>query len=216
MSKLLLKSFPTYICIPQIINVTFSYSDYSGYRIYLNEHRVPCFSILQLFCKISGLYSKGSSRPYSFKIEYRTDKIPNKRILMNTPTGELIMKDIKIYQETTQLMWSIMPTRAMYYEFYGKIYNNYLEHLSIFYDKEYNKFYFDFGKTPKQVTINILNLMSKLRTLPLFKKEPWTHFKITLHDDGKSDFEFAYIPEDKDEPGVYMKEGNRAPYPPES
>ena len=46
--------------------------------------------------------------------------------------------------------------------------------------------------------------MEELRELEMFT-EKWTHFKISLSEEGKIDFAFAYIPKDDYWPGLFMK-----------
>ena len=124
-------------------------------------------------------------------------------------------EDQKISQEIVKLMWSIMSHEAVKFEFYSKIYNSYDENRAVFFNNKNEQFYFEFDEMPVEIFDQIVKLARQLRTLPPYKKEPWTHFKVTLHDDGKFNFDFAYIPEEKDELGIYMKEGNPAPYPPQ-
>jgi hypothetical protein len=126
-------------------------------------------------------------------------------------------EDQKISQDIVKLMWSIMANEATRFEFYGKIYNYYDEcHPVLFDDQDQNKkFHSELRAMPSEVFSKIMQLARKLRTLPPYEREPWTHFKITLHDNGKFNFEFAYITQEKDQPSVFMKEGNPAPYPPE-
>lgn len=63
---------------------------------------------------------------------------------------------------------------------------------------------FDFDKMPGEIGDKIISLMDELRELEIFT-EKWTHFKISLTEEGKIDFAFAYIPKDDYWPGLFMK-----------
>ena len=63
---------------------------------------------------------------------------------------------------------------------------------------------FDFDKMPGEIGDKIISLMEELRQLEIFT-EKWTHFKISLTEEGKIDFAFAYIPKDDYWPGLFMK-----------
>ncbi len=63
---------------------------------------------------------------------------------------------------------------------------------------------FDFDKMPGEIGDKIISLMEELRELEIFT-EKWTHFKISLTEEGKIDFAFAYIPKDDYWPGLFMK-----------
>ena len=63
---------------------------------------------------------------------------------------------------------------------------------------------FDFDKMPGEIGDKIISLMEELRELEIFT-EKWTHFKISLTEEGKIDFAFAYIPEEDSWVSLYMR-----------
>lgn len=63
---------------------------------------------------------------------------------------------------------------------------------------------FDFDKVLVGIVKKIMFLAEKLRSLHIFL-EKWTHFKISLTEEGKIDFVFAQIQKDDSWPGLFMK-----------
>ena len=63
---------------------------------------------------------------------------------------------------------------------------------------------FDFDKMPGEIGDKIISLMEELRELEIFT-EKWTHFKISLNEEGEIDFAFAYIPKDDHGPNLFMR-----------
>lgn len=57
---------------------------------------------------------------------------------------------------------------------------------------------------PGEIGDKIISLMEELKSLDMFI-EKWTHFKISLTEEGKIDFEFAYIPEEDSWVSIYMR-----------
>ncbi|WP_336033314.1 hypothetical protein [Acinetobacter bereziniae] len=70
--------------------------------------------------------------------------------------------------------------------------------------KNGKKYSFDFDKVLVEIGNKIILLMEDLRSMEMFT-EKWTHFKISLTEEGKIDFAFAYIPKDDYWPGLFMK-----------
>lgn len=105
------------------------------------------------------------------------------------------MNEQEIYQKTAELIWSIMPEEAKIMVCEGKIYP---EHNSYSFEwiTETNQIcWFEMDNIPHEIGQKIIITMEELRSLDIFL-EKWTHFKISLTEAGKIDFEFAYIPEE--------------------
>ncbi|MDV8157999.1 immunity protein YezG family protein [Acinetobacter bereziniae] len=114
------------------------------------------------------------------------------------------MKDQEIYRKIGELLWSIMPQEADIIYFIGKIYPEHQEWITRFMLKNGGLSTFDFGKEPSNIEMQISELVNGLKELDLFK-EKWTHYKISLTDNGKFNIDFAYILEEDNWPNLFMK-----------
>lgn len=115
------------------------------------------------------------------------------------------MKDQEIYQKIGELLWSIMPEDSIEIYFTGDIYP---EHYSggakwLLRNGKIDTFSFE-NHNAYEIENKISLLMKELRSLDLFP-EKWTHYKLTLAEDGKFNAEFAYIPEEDHWPTLYMR-----------
>ena len=114
------------------------------------------------------------------------------------------MKDQEIYQKIGELLWSIMAEEATIIFCTGMIYLDLNSYSFRWLTQDGKSKSFDFDKMPSEIGDKIISLMEELRELEIFT-EKWTHFKISLTEEGKIDFTFAYIPKDDYWPGLYMK-----------
>ncbi|WAU72844.1 immunity protein YezG family protein [Acinetobacter sp. TR11] len=114
------------------------------------------------------------------------------------------MKDQEIYQQIGELLWSIMPQEAEVIYFTGKVYPDFQGWGTTFLLKKGSRGTFDFGQEPTNIELKIKDLVCDLRDLEIFKEE-WTHFKVSLTEEGKIGFNFAYIPEEDDWVSLYMR-----------
>lgn len=114
------------------------------------------------------------------------------------------MKDQEIYQKIGELLWSIMAEEAKTIFCEGYIYPDTNSCGFEWLTQNGKKDSFDFDKVPVEIGNQIIALMEELRSLDMFV-EKWTHFKISLTEEGKIDFEFAYISKDDYWPGLFMK-----------
>ncbi|MFW1649767.1 immunity protein YezG family protein [Acinetobacter nosocomialis] len=114
------------------------------------------------------------------------------------------MKDQEIYQKLGELLWSIMNENAHIIFCEGYIYSDAKSYSFEWIESNNRIGWFDFDTIPHEIGDEIINLMEKLNSSEIFK-EKWTHFKISLTEEGKFNIEFAYIPEDDRWPGLYMK-----------
>ena len=114
------------------------------------------------------------------------------------------MQEQEIYQKIGELLWSIMPEEATMVYFTGDIYPEHWSGGANWLLKNGKIETFPFGESPYEIESQIYALMKKLRSLDMFV-EKWTNYKITLTEEGKIDFEFAYIPEDDHWPGLFMR-----------
>ena len=119
------------------------------------------------------------------------------------------MKDQEIYQKIAKIMWSIMLPEAKIFEISGKCYGSFMEDESWFSDADGNRFQFAFDDVPILPLHEIMTLAAELKRLEPFAQKPWTHFKAVLHDSGKFKMEFAYVPEEENVIGVYMKSATK-------
>jgi len=115
-----------------------------------------------------------------------------------------MMNDQKIYQRIGELLWSIMPENALEIYYIGCIYADYSAGGAEWLTKENKIISFEIGQRPYEIESQIDELIVELRLLDIFK-EKWTHFKITLTDNGKFNSEFGYIPREDSWVNLYMK-----------
>lgn len=114
------------------------------------------------------------------------------------------MNEQEIYQKIGELLWSIMAEDAKIIFCTGMIYPDTKSYSFEWTNKDNNFIWFDIDGIPHEIGEKILSLMEILRSLDMFT-EKWTHFKISLTEEGKINFEFAYIPEEDHWPGLYMR-----------
>lgn len=114
------------------------------------------------------------------------------------------MKDQEIYQKIGELLWSIMAEEATIVFCTGMIYLDINSYSFRWLTQDGKKKSFDFDKIPGEIGDKVISLMEELRSMEMFV-EKWTHFKISLTEEGKIDFAFAYIPKDDYWPGLFMK-----------
>lgn len=109
-----------------------------------------------------------------------------------------------IYQKLGELLWSIMNENAHIIMCEGYIYLDTTSYSFEWIESNSRIGWFDFDAIPHEIGDEIIHLMERLNSSEIFK-EKWSHFKISLTEDGKFNIEFAYIPEDDRWPGLYMK-----------
>lgn len=114
------------------------------------------------------------------------------------------MNNQEKYQKIGELLWSIMAEEATILFCTGMIYLDLNSYSFRWLTQDGKNKSFDFDKMPGEIGDKIISLMEELRELEIFT-EKWTHFKISLTEEGKIDFAFAYIPKDDYWPGLFMK-----------
>ncbi len=114
------------------------------------------------------------------------------------------MNDQKIYQRIGEFLRSIMPENVLEIYYIGCIYPDYSAGGAEWLTKENKIVSFEMGQRPYHIESQIDELIDQLRLLDIFK-EKWTHFKITLTDNGVFNTEFGYIPRDDSWVNLYMK-----------
>lgn len=114
------------------------------------------------------------------------------------------MNEQQMYQKIGELLWSIMPKEAKIIFCEGYIYSDTNSCGFEWLNQNDKNDSFDFDKYPVEIGEKIIFLLEELRVLDIFR-EKWTHFKISLTEEGKIGFEFAYIPEEDSWVSLYMK-----------
>lgn len=114
------------------------------------------------------------------------------------------MNNQEKYQKIGELLWSIMAEESTILFCTGMIYLDLNSYSFRWLTQDGKNKSFDFDKMPGEIGDKIISLMEELRELEIFT-EKWTHFKISLTEEGKIDFAFAYIPKDDYWPGLFMK-----------
>ena len=87
------------------------------------------------------------------------------------------------YQKIGELLWSIMAEEATILFCTGMIYLDLNSYSFRWLTQDGKNKSFDFDKMPGEIGDKIISLMEELRELEIFT-EKWTHFKITLTDNG--------------------------------
>jgi len=111
----------------------------------------------------------------------------------------------KIYQEIIDLMWSIFPEDGIEAHYNSQIFENSNEKIFYWLDKNGDKAWYEFEKSPSKVLTKIMNQLKLLQQHKLFEKEKWTHCKVTVTDEYKLNIKFTYIAQKNSWPGLYMK-----------
>ena len=93
------------------------------------------------------------------------------------------MNDQKIYQRIGEFLRSIMLENVLEIYYIGCIYPDYSAGGAEWLTKENKIVSFEMGQRPYHIESQIDDLIVELRLLDIFK-EKWTHFKITLTDNG--------------------------------
>lgn len=122
------------------------------------------------------------------------------------------MTDQEIFKKIGQLLWSIMPTDIKEIIFCGKDYNSYSQQKFIL--KTHNGLLRSFTKNDSHtddIGDEILGLVIKLKDIPPYLSNPWTHFKVSLTEKGEFSIKFKYISKEQDSMGIYMRTANESP-----
>lgn len=114
------------------------------------------------------------------------------------------MNEQELYQKIGELLWSIMTEEAIVIFCTGTIYSDSNSYSFRWLTQDGKKKSFDFDKMPDEIGDQIIGLMEELRSLDMFV-EKWTHFEISLTEEGKIDFAFAYIPEEDSWVSLFMR-----------
>lgn len=114
------------------------------------------------------------------------------------------MNEQEIYQKIGELLWSTMAEEATIIFCTGMIYLDLNSYSFRWLTQDGKNKSFDFDKMPGEIGDKIISLMEELRELEIFT-EKWTHYKISLTEEGKFNIDFAYIPESDDWVNLYMK-----------
>lgn len=109
------------------------------------------------------------------------------------------------YNEIGRLLWSIFPEDSAKIICEGHLFDSYRESTIYWFDMEGTENSFEFKMTPQDVVDSILDVLISLQSHEHFKKEAFTHFKITLANNGKIKIDFAYISRQDSWPGLYMR-----------
>ena len=114
------------------------------------------------------------------------------------------MQEQEIYQKIGELLWSIMVDDADTIYCEGFMYPE-IDSYSFEWITKQNKIaWFEMNEIPHEAGQNVISLMEELRSLDFFFFY-WTHFKISLTEQGNIDFKFAYIPKNDYWPGLFMR-----------
>ena len=65
--------------------------------------------------------------------------------------------------------------------------------------------YFELGKNPAELERKVMEAAQRLKASLPFRDNPWSHFKFSISSDKRINVDFAYVPEDDDWVGVYMR-----------
>ncbi|WP_449467353.1 hypothetical protein [Stenotrophomonas humi] len=117
------------------------------------------------------------------------------------------MTDSEIYNAVAKAMWSIMPKEAVFFEIFGKCYDDFLEHEAWLVGASGERFQFGFDDYPEKVLYEVMRNMRLLKEMDPFKAQPWTHFMVTLSEKGGFKVSFAYVPREENVIGIYMRGG---------
>ena len=111
----------------------------------------------------------------------------------------------KIYDKIRDQVKSIMPDEAKEFIFRVKLYPGVTSYTSYWFRKDGRRDGFGFDDLPRGVSDEITDLCAQLQTLPRFERAPFTHCEGRLTDSGEFKMEFANIPKEDNDGGLYMR-----------
>lgn len=109
--------------------------------------------------------------------------------------------DQVIYQKLGELLWSVMSPEDSNIIFRGQVYSDHQD-FQLLSDTDQIPGYIEI---PTNLFFDLRELVEDLKKCSVFSKEPWNHFKVFLNQEGSFKIEFAYIPEEHNWVGLYMK-----------
>ncbi|WP_271270851.1 hypothetical protein [Aliamphritea hakodatensis] len=114
-------------------------------------------------------------------------------------------EDQKIYQEIGKALWSLMPDNAQLIYCIGMVYSDTHQIGPEWVNHDGSLGQFDFENYPDDFCADVYQLVVKLQELPPYERQPWSHFKASLTEEGRFKMDFAYIPQADSWPGLFMK-----------
>ncbi|HHB81080.1 MAG TPA: hypothetical protein ENK83_04945 [Aliiroseovarius sp.] len=114
--------------------------------------------------------------------------------------------DKKIYLEKIgELLWSIMPRRAVQIGYQGQIYGGFSQSNLFWIGKKGRVRSFGFDDFPEDVAFEIEDTIAAMRDLPEFRHAPFNQFEVTLEEKGRAQIRVATIPEENSWVGLFLK-----------
>jgi len=112
----------------------------------------------------------------------------------------------ELYQQIANRMAAAVPQTAAAAIYTGKIYASHEQCGLSWLGPSGEVQQFPFGRRPERIEFELRELIGEVRNLmSRSDREPWTHFQIMLRCGAKINMIFAYIPEDDDWVGVFMR-----------
>lgn len=111
----------------------------------------------------------------------------------------------EIYEEIGRLIWSIFPSDGVEAYFYAKLFEISTEDSFDWIDINGDKVWYEFENSPDEIALEVVQQLKILQQHTIFEKDPWTHCKVTVTDEGRLTIDFAYIPNEDSWPGLYMR-----------
>ncbi len=112
-----------------------------------------------------------------------------------------------IYQKIGELLWSIFPRDALEVNFDCQLYDTFSQHdffwIAMNEKGEWNKY--SSVDINEEVNFEIEKYLIQLQQHPMFKKEKWTHCRVTVTNKGEFEISFAYIERENAWSGVFMR-----------
>jgi len=119
-------------------------------------------------------------------------------------TGKPFYNEQDILNNIGKILWAIFPEEAEYIIFEGQLYDQH-QGSTVTYERIDGSIYWNEEAPPYEYISEIFELLKKFRSSKLFSKEDFTHVKIRLSNEMKITTKFAYISEDDNWPGLYMR-----------
>ena len=115
------------------------------------------------------------------------------------------MDDQVILKNIGELLWRGFPEGFQKIVFEAFLYEDLPMSTTFLVDNEGNKRGFGKDRFPREYTNQVMNLSKKLRTTPVFKKEPFNHIRVSLNAEQKIRLEVGNIDREDSWSALFMK-----------
>lgn len=122
------------------------------------------------------------------------------------------MPNESLVDKLGKLLWQVLPHEAKLIQFRGQFYEEHFQcGFEWFNEKSVRLGPVKYDDRLMAARSDAANLVISLQRTPPFANEPFTHMRFAMDDEGKTQVEFAYIPEWDSWPGLFMSGVSEVP-----